>query len=171
MNKYIIEANKHVGKTTLVNKVLEISSKDVIGLKTVKIDELKDQDGMYPIYLFPIKSKPVINDSYYVGRCGRGKHFSNDEVFNTIGVELLTSNNSNQLIIIDELGFLEMKADKYIDKIIEILNSNNPVLIMMKTKTSPEFLDRLKTIKNVEHIFMDLNNRNDIQEKIVKEFI
>lgn len=171
MNKYIIEANKHVGKTTLVNKVLETTSKEVIGLKTIKIDELKDQDEMYPIYLFPIKSKPIINDSYCVGRCGKGKHFSNDEVFNTVGVELLTSNSSNQLIIIDELGFLEMKAEKYVDKIIEILNSNNPVLIMMKTKTSPEFLDRLKTIENVEHISMNLSNRNDIQERIIKEFI
>lgn len=169
MNKYVIEANKNTGKTTLVKKLLKVSNRKTSGFFTIRVPELCDQDGLCPIYICPINEELKVEEKYYLGKCGKGKHISNDELFNTLGVELITTNDPSELIIIDEIGFLETNAEKYKNKVFDILASNNPVLLMIKSKPGVEFLDKIRSLSNINYIKMNENNRNDIFEKLKNE--
>ena len=155
-------ADKEVGKTTLVNRIIKNRQGNVCGFFTKRYLSLIDEDGLYPIYMYDINSKPILDNNHLIGTCGNGKHYTNIDVFNNLGVELITTNNPNDLIIMDEVGFLEMNAEKFKNKINEVLSSENPVLIMLKQRLDIDFLKDIKENKNVEFIKMDISNRDDV---------
>ena len=161
-------ADKGVGKTTLVKKLLENRKNDVCGFLTKRYPELA-KDDMCPVYISGINEDPVTDDKHLLGTCGGGRHYTNNEVFNELGVELITADNKNSLIIMDELGFLEMNAEKFKEKVFEVLESENPVLIMLKQRLDIEFLKKIKDNPNVEFIRMDVSNRDEICEYILTE--
>lgn len=168
MNKFVIVAPKRTGKTTLVNKLLECTNKHVIGFQTRKDDTKINENGLWPLYIFPVGKSLIKEDKYLVGYCGKGKHTVNNDVFNTTGVELISTNNKDDLIIMDEVGFMETNAKILTEKIFEVLNSNNPVLIMLKDKNNVELLEKIKNVNNIELIYMNVSNRDEVFEKIKK---
>ena len=171
MNKFVVMAEKQVGKTTLVKKILEKKQTNVCGYFTQRYLELADESGLYPIYIHSINEKPILDDNHIIGLCGNGKHYTNHDVFNSLGVDLITTNNPNDLIILDEVGFLEMNAEKFKNKIFEILSSDNPVLIMLKQRLDIELLRKIKENENIEFIEMNENNRDEICEYLLNKLV
>ena len=55
-----------------------------------------------------------------------------------------------------------MDAEKFKEKVFEVLSSNNPVLLMLKQRLDISFLSQIKENKNIEFIIMDIDNRNDV---------
>ena len=166
MNKFVIMAEKEVGKTTLVNKILKNRQGNACGFFTKRYLSLVDEDGQYPIYMYGINEKPILDNDHLIGTCGNGRHYTNIDVFNSLGVKLITTNNPNDLIIMDEVGFLEMNAETFKNKVKEVMSSSNPMLIMLKKRLDIEFLREIKENKNIEFIEMNLDNRNKIYEYI-----
>lgn len=155
-------AEKQVGKTTLVKKLLENRKTNVCGFFTSRFPNLIDSQGQCPVYIYGINELPTIDDEHLIGTCGNGKHYTNNEVFNDLGVKLITTYNPNDLIVMDELGFLEMNADKFKEKVFEVLSSDNPVLLMLKQRLDIDFLSKIKENKNIEFIRMNINNRDEV---------
>ena len=164
-------AEKQVGKTTLVKKIIKKRKTNICGFFTLRFPGLVDEDGQYPIYIYGIKEKPTIDSNHIVGTCGNGKHYSNDEVFNDLGKKYITTSNPKDLIIMDELGFLEMNAEEFKNKVFDVLASDNPVLIMLKQRLDIDFLKKIKENDNIEFIKMDIDNRNEINEYLLQKFL
>lgn len=155
-------AYKKTGKTTLVRKLLENRKENVVGFFSKKCSERIDEEGQCPIYIYGVNDLPVFDNDHLIGTCGNGKHYTNNEVFNDLGVKLITTDNPNNLIIMDELGFLESNAEEFKNKVIEVLSSPNPVLIMMKQRLDIQFLKELKDNQNIEFIHMNETNRDEV---------
>ena len=162
-------AEKEVGKTTLVKKLLKNRQGNACGFFTKRYLSLVDEEGQYPIYMYGVNEKPILNNDHLIGTCGNGKHYTNIDVFNSLGVKLITTNNPNDLIIMDEVGFLEMNAETFKNKVREVLISNNPVLIMLKQRLDIEFLKEIKENNNIEFIEMNIDNRNDVYDYVFKK--
>lgn len=171
MNKFVVMADKEVGKTTLVNKILNQRKTNICGFFTKRYIDLANDEGQYPIYMCEVNSDPILDDKHLVGMCGNGRHYTNDDVFNELGVKLITTNNINDLIIMDEIGFLEMNAEEFKKKVIEVLSSKNPVLLMLKQRLDIEFLTNIKENENVEFIRMNKDNRDEIYEYLASKLI
>lgn len=222
--KFVITAYRHVGKTTLVKKVLAawtgaqaglgagapdagLGAK-VCGFFTEKIDfdrgrtgaagdvttgrggmnlqELQTlrqnlktpiEPGRFPVFIYPIDSNdslgsmPIIDDDHIVGLCGCGNHYTNFEVFDTLGVEYLSAPDAETLIVIDEVGFMEMGAEKYKEKIFEILRSDNPVLLMMKDRMDIDLIKQIRDFPSVTFIEMNEDNRDEVTERVIADIL
>lgn len=162
MNKFVVMAEKEVGKTTLVNRIIKNKKENICGFYTKRYLDLIDDEGLYPIYIQGINEDPILDDEHLIGKCGNEKHYTNNDVFNDLGVKLITTNNPNDLIIMDEIGFLEMNAEKFKEKVFEVLSSNNPVLLMLKQRLDIDFLSQIKENKNIEFIKMNIDNRDEV---------
>ena len=165
MNKIVVVAFKKTGKTTLVNKLLQVTKRDVCGYQTVKVQDNSIKNS--PLYLCPIGEKLIPSEENHVGYCGGGKHEVKLDVFNTKAVALITPKNKETLIIMDEVGFMEQDADIFKNKVFEVLKSPNPVLIMLKDKPNIKFLEDIKKFETIKLIKMNKDNRDEVFE-IVK---
>lgn len=163
-------AEKQVGKTTLVKKILTKRKTNVCGFFTLRFPDLVDSQGQCPIYIYGINEEPTIDDNHLVGTCGNGKHYSNEDVFNNLGIKYITTKNSKDLIVMDELGFLEMNAEEFKNKVFDVLTSDNPVLITLKQRLDIDFLKKIKENNNIEFINMNIENRDDVFNYISKQF-
>lgn len=157
-------AEKQVGKTTLVSKIIKNRKTNTCGFFTLRFPDLIDSEGLCPVYIYGINEEPIIDNNHLVGLCGNGKHYTNYEVFNDLGVKLITTNNPNDLIIMDEIGFLEANAERFKEKVLEVLSSKNPVLLMLKQRLDIGFLSQIKENKNIEFIQMNIDNRDDVYD-------
>ena len=76
-------------------------------------------------------------------------------------------NSDADLILLDELGFFESKAENFKEKVIEVLESDNRVIGVLKKKNT-DFLNSIKERADVCVIDVDIENRSYIEEKITK---
>jgi len=67
----------------------------------------------------------------------------------------------------DEIGFLEMSAEKFQAKVFECLKGDVPCLIILKMKMDVEFIKKLSTISGAEYIILDEANRDEVSERIL----
>lgn len=82
-------------------------------------------------------------------------------VFDEEGVSFLESPKDTDLIIIDELGFMESKAEKFKDKVLDLLDGNIPIIGAIKPDKNP-FLDQVRNHKNVKLIELNKPNREEV---------
>lgn len=166
MNKFIISGYKQSGKSTLIKRLLKETNRPVTGFFTEKFPDRLTGDGLCPIYIYPVMSDPIFDDEHLIGLGGNGTHYTNTEVFDRIGVELLNCQGKNTLIVMDELGFLEGKAERFRSKVFEVLASENPVVIIMKQKMRESFMQELRAFPMAEYFELTLENRDGIFEYI-----
>jgi len=89
------------------------------------------------------------------------------EVFDLYGTELIRSASKKELIIMDEIGFLEEKAEQFQKAVLSAFDGNIPVLAAIKAKniTTP-FLESIRSHKNVKLIELNETNRDQIFEQL-----
>ena len=162
MKNIVIAAYKNVGKTTLAEKIIKETDRNIYGFFTRKFPDLITDDGLVPIYIYPAGSNPIIDKDHLIGYGGKGNHYTNAEIFDDAGVSYITTDDPNGIIIMDELGFLERDAKKFQEKVFECLAGPIPTIVMMKTKMREEFMQKLKDMPDIEYIFMTEENRDAV---------
>lgn len=90
------------------------------------------------------------------------------EVFDKDGVNLLSESYETDLIIMDELGFMESEAFEFQAKIFELLDGDIPILGAIKPDDSP-FLDKVREHKNVNVLEINGENRNHICHDVAQQ--
>ena len=121
-----------VGKSTIINRFLKShNGLNIGGFKT--ISNFKKDIGVYGgVYILPASmDEPDYTENSLVGnRVLKPKSFP--EVFDVKGVEILQSNTNKDLILMDEIGFMETEALKFSEALLNILDSNIPVIGVVK---------------------------------------
>ena len=89
------------------------------------------------------------------------------EVFDVYGTQLIHSASKRQLIIMDEIGFMEEKAQRFQKAVLSAFDGNIPVLAAVKAKSiSTPFLDAVRSHENVRLIELDETNREEVYERL-----
>jgi len=86
-----------------------------------------------------------------------GGLIGNMEAFEKDGVRILTESNGDELIIMDELGFLEAKAPAFRQTVLDILAGDVPVLGVLRLGDVPWHQD-IK--RNPEVAIYDISEKN-----------
>lgn len=159
------------GKTTLIKRLIQETDKNVYGFFTEKFPDRLTEDGFCPIYIYPIGSDPIFNDENLIGLGGNGNHYTNSDVFDTKAVEYITTDDPNGIIFVDEVGFLEDKADLFQKKVFEVLAGDIPTVVIMKQKMNFDFMQKLKNLPNIEFLELKEDNRDEIFEQIKSAII
>ena len=170
MKNYVISGARHVGKTTMAKKIIANTSKNVYGFMTFKSPE-EQESRLYPVYIGPATAEPKFSEENLVGMCGGKQHYCNIDVFDNLGVELLTTTDPNGLIIMDELGFLESDAKLFQAKVFECLAGEIPTIAFIKKRMQIEFMQKLRDFPGIEYVELSEENRDEIYEKIMKDLM
>jgi len=158
-----ITGKKGIGKSTLLNKIINIVGCALGGF--VQGKEFTDEKISYKIIsLYNPKQ------NYTIGIYDKKKAYLNTDIniFNVVSEEILQRClNSGDLIILDELGFMEENSEVFKNSIFKILDSNKPVLGVLK-ECNTDFVRNIKMRKDVQVIRIDEINRNLMEKEIIK---
>lgn len=166
MNKILLTGRIGIGKSTIVKSVLKSIDLKIGGYTEEKI--LNGSIEIIKIKSIGYKSKEGI---IAVRDIKNGKVTGYIDVFDIIGTEILDESlRYSELIVMDEIGFLEEKAELFRNKIIEVLDSNKSVIGVIKDfDKKSELLDMIRKRKDVSIITVDENNRNNLTDKVVHD--
>ena len=168
MKKYIITGFMHAGKSTCIQKIIENSGRNIAGVLTKKVDS-EDENSPSSIFMFPAGSPLIQDDEHLVGHCGHRLKDADTDKFDKLGVEYLSRIQPGDLVIIDELGFIEKDALLFRSKILEVLQGPEDVVAVIKNKPGIEFLEQIKALPGIELITLDQYNRDEIYSYLMKE--
>jgi len=149
-----------VGKSTVIKKTLEILKIPVIrGFQTRKIEGRNTR-----IILYPLSATPVTGHT--VAQWNSREKMVFPEIFDEYGTEYLSE--KADLILMDELGYLETNAKLFQEAVRKTLDGPIPVLGVIRFGKSTEFLDSLRERTDILLITVTKENRSTLPEKIAE---
>lgn len=161
MKNIFLEGEIKVGKTFVLNKILQRLNIKFGGFKTIPIYENNKKVYFKLINLYTYEEDIVA--IYNID----GNLIVNSNVFDELGVKSLDDAIKNcDLIIMDELGFLEDNSNRFKEKVFKILSSEKKVIAVIKEKKN-SFLNQI--IKYGKVYKVNLKNKESIIEEIIKE--
>ena len=157
-----------IGKTTLIKTLIEASSLSKGGFYTEEVREKGQRVGFSLITLDGKRSLMAhlnIKSSYRVGRYG-----VDIDTFEALGVQSVRKAISiNDLIIIDEIGRMELFSREFREVVLEALKTGRVVATIKKGRGP--FIDEIKSRKDVRVLEVNLENRETLSSKLAKMLI
>ena len=164
----LICGERGVGKSTLIEKLLAASSRPRYGFITKM--RPAGPDGFHPIYIHPAAT-PVEARTYAeencIGTCDSRTHRPNLDAFNVLGVRYIEEAQPDGIIVMDELGFFEAKAEGFTAAVLAVLDGDVPVLAAVKSRTDVPFLNAVRAMPRAEVFYITSENREELYERLL----
>ncbi len=162
----LITGRPGTGKTTLLKEILRKLEKKANGFYTEEIRK-KDQRTGFSIKTLDGKTGILsgidIDSPYRVG-----KYKVNLLDFERIAIAAIEDAlSSSKVIIIDEIGPMELFSQKFKDIVLKALDSPNQVIATIKLKGS-KFIDKIKSRSDVTVFNLSANNKEEILGNTIK---
>ncbi len=176
---FLVTGRPGIGKTTLVRKVAEaLYDKYIIkGFITQEVREQGVRVGFKIMTIERVLGKNGKEDwlahvSLFKGNPKIGKYNVNIEAIDEIGVKTLEESlrDNVDLVVIDEIGPMELLSRKFLPTVERVLNSDRIVLatIHIKCRQDPK-LQKIVTRKDSILIELTLQNRNQMYQIVKHE--
>lgn len=149
-----------MGKSTLIRNFLETFTGKVGGFRTVRTDAVY---GSYSVHLIAPGGIPAQENLLFLCPPPR----EDGEVvarFEEMGCAALENTAGCDLILMDELGPTEAKAEKFQREVLAALEGEIPIIGVLQRAES-EFLDRIAAHPNVDVIEVTLENRDQLARR------
>jgi len=168
-DKVLLTGNPGVGKTTIIMEAIK-DLKNVGGFYTKELREGGERVGFEVITLITGK-RGILAHKNFDSKYRVGKYGVNVETFEKIMWEELNTALLNKvpLIVIDEIGRMELFSKKFMKIVEDVLKKDVKVLGVIQKRRNP-FLDRIRNMKEVEILEVTRSNR-DIIFKRIKEWL
>jgi nucleoside-triphosphatase len=168
MKKILITGKPACGKTTLIKEIIKESKRPAFGFYTQEIRE-KDRKRAGFLIISTDGKKGILAHKKFESKFRVGRYGVNIEDLEKIGVRVVLEGlkDKENLIVIDEIGKMELFSEKFKEAVSEALDSQNPVLATIKL-TSDKFCDKVKKRKDVVIFNLDQTNFNFLKETIKK---
>ena len=178
-----------VGKSTLIRRILANVEGQVYGFRTIKLgmdveagadagigitrgsDSSDTRAVQGAVYMHPAvhpgKDTDVYNEANMIAfpqAQGMGMT-PKPEIFDALGVSLLSAIPSGAVVLMDEIGYLESTATRFCDKVMGVLNGPYHVIAAVKTRDTP-FLQQVRDYPNALKYVIDTENRDALYERI-----
>lgn len=162
MKNIFLTGEKGIGKSTLLFKILNLLDCSIGGYYEkkitcedgIKFDMISLYDGSFNNIIGIVDLKSL-----------RPQIF--EEVFESVGVDIIDKSLKNRdCIVMDEIGFFESKSEGFKRQIFRALDSNKPVIGVLK-KCSSEFISEIKQRDDVVVFEVTLENRDFLLNRII----
>ena len=169
-SKILLTGPPGCGKTTLIKKFVDNISLPVCGFFTQEIKEKGRRVG-FEVESFGDNSRKAIlahievQSRYHVGRY----NVDIDAFEKLIVPELENTIIGNKIIIIDEIGKMELFSERFKDILIDIFGSDRSLLASIMLKPQP-FCDKLKNRLDSTILAISPSNRNAVLDELVNIF-
>jgi nucleoside-triphosphatase len=171
MRRIAVTGKPGVGKSTVVakaaGKLAEKLGLKIGGIRTAEIREEGKREG------FSIEDLATGNTgilSHVRGSGPRvGKYHVNLEDLAGIATGALGDALDYDLVVIDEIGPMELKSEEFISAVEAILESDRPVLAVLHRSSKHSLAQRVR--EEFEVLTVDEGNWDELPEKIVEMFV
>jgi len=160
MKHLFLTGEQGAGKTALLTRLLPRDAPPC-GFVT---ERTQTPEGL-GVYLHAPGSGRRYTEANRVGSWENGAMRPHPEVFDTLGVQLLSQPVPGRPILMDELGVLEQSAPLFCGRVLELLDGRHPVLGVVKNKSCP-FLDAVRSHPNVEVVWVSEHNRDALYSSL-----
>lgn len=163
MGRHIIIAGKrHIGKTTLVDRLLDGFGGPVYGFRTAPGKSMRK--GYKSFFIHPAgASERTESEENHIGDGNGIQPVGYPEAFDNYGVRCLEAEPGG-VIVMDELGFMEKDASAFCERVLELFDGDIPVLATAKAGHDIEFLNKLLNHPNADVYYITIENRDELYE-------
>ncbi len=166
MKNILLTGLPRIGKTTIIHQIVSKINRKCAGFYTEEMREKTERVGFRLITLDNkscILSHKKVRSRYRVGKYG-----VDGDCIDNIGVAAIREAiEKKAIVIIDEIGKMELFSRKFQDSVIEALDSHSYVLGTILFRSHP-FCDRIKKRKDVQIIEVTRENRDSLPDVIKK---
>ncbi len=162
---YLLSGEPGSGKTTIIKEVLSKANKSAGGFYT---DEIRSQGVRQGFQIITLDGKSAVLAHTSVRSPHRvGKYGVGIENMDKVAVPALRQAiQSKDIIVIDEIGKMELFSQSFKDAVVEALRSEKKVLGTIMLASHP-WADKIKERPEVEVIVVTRFNRNDVTDKLL----
>ncbi len=169
MKNILLTGTPRIGKTTIIHKIINKSSKECAGFYTEEIRQKNRRVGFSLTTLD--KKNCILSHKNVESRYRVGKYRVNLDCIEKIGVAAIKEGiKKRKIIIIDEIGKMELFSREFRDIVIKALDSNSRVVGTILF-SSHSFCDKIKKRDDVEIIEVTEENRNTLPDVIIERLI
>ena len=167
--KVLLTGRPGCGKTTLVKRIVNEVALPAGGFYTVEIREGRERVGFKIITLDDQEAVLAHVDFKTPARVAKyGLDLSGLE---TIGVEALSkAMRARQVVVIDEIGPMEIRSGVFCDVVKEALDSGAPILATITARSFP-FTDTIRKRHDLALIEVRRNNREQLVSEVLDQFM
>jgi len=161
-----ITGTPNTGKTTLIKEVCLPWLDDIGGFYTQELREKGERLG-FILKTFSgeeiVFAKKGFKSKYRVGKYG-----VDIKALEKVGVKAMEDAlNDKKVIVIDEIGLMEISSDKFRAVLVQCLNSPKKVLATIRFRAQP-FTDEIKKMAETEVMYLSRENYLEVKDKIRK---
>lgn len=161
----LIVGARHVGKSTLIRRVLDEIGLPVFGFETRKEDELERDDLGSPVYIYDAGCAHTQTQENLVGYCKDRRPLVYKEAFDRFAPKLAAP-PADSIVVLDEIGFMESTSEAFCAAIMQLLDGDIPVLAAVKHNSTP-FLDAVKAHPNAQCFRITEENRDTLLDEVM----
>ena len=164
----LICGERGVGKSTLIERLLQVCSRPRYGFVTKM--EPAGEDGFHPIYIHPAgqpREERVYTEANCIGVCDSRTHRANLDAFNTLGVGYIEAARPDGVLVMDELGFFEAKAEGFTAAVLAALAGDIPVIVAVKSRTDVPFLNAVRAAPKADVFCITPENREELYKTLL----
>lgn len=168
--KILITGLPGCGKTTLIKKIVKIIHQPAHGFFTDEILQSGKRVG-FAIETFGSPARRgILSHTDKKSKFRVGQYGVDIEAFENIAIpEIRLGLQLNTIIVIDEIGKMELFSELFKVILLQIFESDISLIASIMYKPQP-FCDKLKEIPGIDLIRMDRKNRDELLDKIINKF-
>lgn len=159
------------GKTHALLKVVEMLEEEscsVGGMITEPIMESCKRVGFY-VTDWNSKNKAVLAHISVHSKFRVGKYGVDLDSLNNIGVSALKyACKDSDVIVVDEVGKMEVESDQFVDAVKEAMETQKPMILTLHKKSRNPLLQEIRRRDDVRILEVTPINRNLLPYKIMK---
>lgn len=167
---FLLTGEPRMGKTTLIKQLIDAIGPDLCGgFYTEEITNSSDRVGFKCVSVSGESVEIAHVESPSSTRIGR--YGMDVEAFEDFAVNLLEDAlSSKKIIVIDEIGFMQMLSASFQKIVQEIICDHRIVLGTIPIESHPE-IDKIKYQQEVSIISLNEFNRDTISETLLKDIL
>ncbi len=165
-----------IGKTSLVLNVAQLVKESGYKLGGMVSREVRENEVRIGFEIEDLKTgeKGWLAHKKLIRGPRLGRYFVNLGDLENIGVRAISDALDDQninLLVIDEIGPMELLSRVFIDVIIKALDFNKPVLGTIHYKANHFLIDKIKLSENSKIILITTENRNLILQNLCDDIL
>lgn len=167
MRPILIIGARGAGKTTLIRHLVTNIRRPVRGFYTQ--NRPTAPAGTHSTYLHPAELSPdayIHSPDHQVGHWNGQSIQAFPQVFDTLGVACLSDVPPDALVIMDELGFLESKAPRFTQAVLNALDGPAQVIAAVKDRPDVPFLQTVLAHPKALVFRLTPDNRQQLYQQI-----
>lgn len=161
----------NAGKTQALVKVIEMleeGENKVGGMVTEPIVKHNRRVGFY-VMDWMTKKKDILAHIDYDSKIVVGRYKVNLEALENVGVSAIeTAADECDIVIIDEVGRMEVESEKFVDIVKKILEEDKPLILTLHKKSRNPLLQDIRRRDDVRILEVTPINRDLLPYKIIK---